>query len=175
MLLRYAGLALFAWLSCSVGFAADETSLFNGQDLTGWQTKAGESLEKQPTAFGGRFKVADGNLVIDDKVKGDVVIETVAKLGAKSELRFEFLPNAKCNNDLYFRGVKFDIKPTDVKNLKLDDWNEFEILSGENSLEFKCNGQSIKTVKTKLPTSSLGIRAEFGAIQYRKLRVQTVK
>ena len=42
------------------------TSLFNGKDLTGWKTKkGGDSLDGKAEAYGNRFKVAQGKIVID--------------------------------------------------------------------------------------------------------------
>jgi hypothetical protein len=147
--------------------------LFNGKDLSGWQTKQGESLEGKAEAFNKRFTAAEGILRIDDKVKGDVVIQTTRQVGKDATLRFDFFPGPGCNNDLFFRGIKFDIKPSDVKNLKVGEWNEFEIVVTGEKAEFKCNGQSIKSgVGTKGGASPFGIRAEFGAIQFRRIRVK---
>lgn len=148
------------------------TLLFNGKDLTGWETKKGESLEGKAEAFGKRFVAADGNLVIDDKVKGDVVIQTTKQIAKDATLKFEFLPGKGCNNDLFFRGVKFDIKPGDIKNLKEGEWNEFEIVVAGEKAEFKCNGQSARSTATKGAGSPFGIRAEFGPIQFRRIRVK---
>lgn len=148
------------------------TLLFNGKDLSGWQTKQGESLEGKTEAFKNRFTTADGILSIDDKVKGDVIIQTTREMSKDSHVKFDFLPGPGCNNDLYFRGIKFDIKKADVKNLKEGEWNEFEIVVQGEKAEFKCNGQVIRSATTKGPGSPLGIRAEFGAIQYRRIRVK---
>ena len=68
--------------ACTVGtaIAADDFKLedgykllFNGKNLDGWQTKAAkpESLEGKTEAFDGRYKVKDGELIVDPKVKGD--------------------------------------------------------------------------------------------------------
>src|SRR5262245_32484330 len=79
-------------LSAGVVVAADDFKLepgykliFNGKNLDGWQTKAAGkdgkpmSLEGKTEAYDGRFKVVDGELVYDPKVKGDRYIETVAR------------------------------------------------------------------------------------------------
>src|SRR5690242_883239 len=62
--------------------------LFNGKNLDGWQTKAGESLDGKTEAFKGRFKVVEGKIVIDPKVKGDVVVQTANKLPAEVSIKF---------------------------------------------------------------------------------------
>src|SRR5262245_48556932 len=93
--------------------------LFNGQDLTGWKVrKTGAALEGKSETPDQRFKVADGLLVVDAKAKGDVIIDSVPELAGDLHLKFDFLPGAGCNNDLYLRGLKFDLKQQDVKNMK---------------------------------------------------------
>lgn len=167
-------------LSSSAFPAADDqpepgyAPLFNGKNLDGWKTKPGESLEGKTEAFKGRFKVMDGVLVIDPAVKGDVIIETTKELAKDVHLKFDFLPGPGCNNDLFFRGLKFDLKKPDVKNLKEGEWNTFEIIIKDGKAEFRCNGETLKTEKAKNESSALGIRAEFGPMKIRKLRMKTM-
>jgi hypothetical protein len=151
--------------------------MFNGKDLTGWKTlgtknKAGESLEGKSEAWNGRFKVKNGELVIDPSVKGDVRIETVKEYAKDVAIKFEFFPDAKCNNDLFFRGEKFDLSKDNVKNIKTGEWNPVEITVKDGKTEFKVNGDVLRSAKTKNENSTFGIRAEFGAIQIRRLRVK---
>jgi hypothetical protein len=148
------------------------TPLFNGKNLDGWKTKSGDSLEGKTEAFQGRFKVIDGNLVIDPKVKGDVTINTAKEFSKDLHIKFEFLPGVGCNNDLFFRSIKFDIVPKAIKGLKLDEWNEFEIIARGDKVEYKCNGVTQRTATAKMASSPLGIRAEFGPIQIRRIRVK---
>jgi hypothetical protein len=176
----FAALALLLAVGVLPAQAADDefkleegyTLLFNGKDLTGWQTKQGDNLDGKQEAFNKRFVVTEGNLVIDEKVKGDVVIQTTRQVSKDATLKFDFRPGAGCNNDLFFRGVKFDIKPADVKNLKEGEWNEFEIVVAGEKAEFKCNGQTHRSTATKGAGSPFGIRAEFGGIQFRRIRLK---
>ena len=71
---------------------------------------------------------ADGVLTIDPKVKGDIVVFTEKTFDKDAHIKFEFKPGKGCNNDLYFRGLKFDLKTPDVKNMKEGEWNAFEIV-----------------------------------------------
>lgn len=151
--------------------------LFNGKNLDGWRSQTGkkEPLDGKTEAFGGRFTAKDGEMVIDPAVKGDVIIETKNRFGAKVTIRFEFKPDAKCNNDLFLLGAKFDIKKEDIKNLKQDDWNELEIVARDGKVVFNCNGQMVRSIPTKGDSSTFAIRAEFGAIRIRKLRASEGK
>ena len=81
-------------------------------------------------AFAGRFKVKDGELVYDPKVKGDRYIETRKDVSGDFTVRFDFKPGEGCNNDILFLGTKFDILAggkNPGKGVKLDEWNKMEI------------------------------------------------
>lgn len=175
ILLPLIGLAVLTSLST----AADDfklepgfTLLFNGKDLSGWKIKGGEALDGKMEAKGGRFKVMDGKLVIDDKIKGNLVLDTAKEFGKDVHIKFDFLPGPGCNNDLYLRGLKFDIKKGDVKNLKEGEWNQFEIIIQGDKAEFKSNGETQRTAAAKGGATPLGVRAEFGPIQIRRMRVK---
>jgi len=148
------------------------TLLFNGKDLDGWQTQTGKKkpLDGQTEAFQGRFRIKDGELVIDPSVKGDVRIETKREFGKTVTIRFEFKPDGKCNNDLFLLGTKFDITLAAIKSAKKDEWNQMEIVVKDGKAAFSCNGQLVSTIPTKGEKSTFAIRAEFGSIVIRKLR-----
>src|SRR5262245_35901079 len=119
-------------LFASVALAADDdfkpesgfTLLFNGKNLDGWKAKTGgEALDGKTEAYKGRFKVSDGILTIDPSVKGDVRIVTTKSFDGDVHIKFDFKPDAKCNNDLFLRGQKFDLVKGNVKNLKEGEWN----------------------------------------------------
>jgi len=171
--------AAFVALSIVQAARADEFKpedgfvlLFNGKDLTGWKTEKGESLDGKAEAYNGRFKAADGLLTLDPKVKGDVKIFTAGEFGKDVHIKFDFKPGPGCNNDLFLRGLKFDLKTPDVKNLKEGEWNAFEIVITGEKAEYRNNGETLKTVPVKGKASAFGIRAEFGPMQVRRLRVK---
>ncbi len=145
-------------------------SLFNGKDLTGWMMKKGASLKGKTETKNKRFQVEDGKLIIDGKSRGNMVIDTDTKFAKDVHLKFDFLAGKGCNNDLYIRGLKFDIKKGGVKNLKPGEWQQFEIVIKGDNAEFKCDGETQRVQKVRNDASPLGVRAEFGAIQYRRFR-----
>ena len=152
------------------------TSFFNGKDLTGWKLRAGgASLDGKTETDKKRFQVVDGDLVIDGKSRGNVVIDTQKAFSGDVHVKFEFQAGKGCNNDLYFRGLKFDIKAGGVKNLKEGEWQQFEIVVQGKKVEFKCDGEVQRTQNAKNDSSPLGVRAEFGAIKYRGFQSKASK
>ena len=153
--------------------------LFNGSDLSGWKVaatkdknKTGEALDGKKETPTKRFIMVDGVLAIDPKVKGDITIFTERTFDKDAHIKFDFKPGKGCNNDLYFRGLKFDLKTSDITNMKEAEWNAFEIIVTGDTAEFKNNGDSIKKAKTKPGATNFGIRAEAGPCEYRRLRIK---
>jgi hypothetical protein len=190
--MRLLSAAMLACATCAAVVAADFTPeagfklIFNGKDLTGWQTKAagkdGKSLplEGKAEAFDKRFVVKDGELVIDPKVKGDRYIETVQQFSGEITIRFDFKPGDGCNNDILLLGTKFDLNAGKdgkgvTKGLKPNEWNKLEIAVKGGSADFSINGEKAATQKTKGDKGSLTLRAEFGPIAIKNLRATEAK
>jgi len=150
------------------------TLLFNGKDLTGWKEFSGkkESLKDKTKAFGGRFEVTDGKLVLDPSVKGDLHIETEREFGKDVHIKFDFQPGPKCNNDLFIRGTKFDIVPGNKENkdVKEGEWSAFEIVVKGDKIEHKVNGVTARTSKAGAKATPFRIRAEFGSLTIKNVR-----
>ena len=152
------------------------TLLFNGKNLDGWKEASGkkEALEGKTEAYNGRFKVIDGKLVYDPAVKGDLYIETVREFAKDVHIKFDFKPGPKCNNDLFLRGTKFDIIPgnKENKNVKDGEWNTLEIVVTGDKVEHKINGETVRMSKAGVKATPFKLRAEFGAIEIKNLRVK---
>jgi hypothetical protein len=165
-------------LIASPAKAADEfkpepgfTPLFNGKDLTGWkERKGGASLDGKTEAYKGRFVVEDEILVIDPKVKGDVRIATTREFAKDVRIRFDYKPSKGCNNDLFLRGHKFDLVKGNVKNLKEGEWNHFEIVIAGDKIEFLNNSEVQRKGTVKSASTVFEVRAEFGAVVFRRMR-----
>jgi hypothetical protein len=150
------------------------TLIFNGKDLDGWQPKGKkEPLTGKGEAFKGRFVVEKGILLIDPAVKGDSYIETTKEFKDVT-IRFDFNPGAKCNNDLFLHGIKFDIVPgnKELPKVKEGEWYEMEITAKGDTVEHKVNGEIARSSKGKAASSTFAIRAEFGAMQIKNMRVK---
>jgi hypothetical protein len=152
------------------------TLLFNGKNLDGWRQKSDKApLEGKTHAYDGRFKVDGGVLIYDPAVKGDRYIETVKEFGKDVHFKFDFKPGPKCNNDVLFRGTKFDIIPgtKENKNVKEGEWYTFELRSTGDTLQYTINNEIVRTTaKVKAKNSTFILRAEIGAMQVKNIRVK---
>lgn len=154
------------------------TPLFNGNNLDGWKEASGkkEALDGKTEAYGGRFKVVEGRLVLDPEVKGDLHLETTKTFAKDVHIKFEFKAGPKCNNDLFLRGTKFDIVPgnKENKNVKEGEWYTLEIVITGDKIEHKIAGETARSanLKADAAASSFRIRAEFGALEIKNIRVK---
>lgn len=154
------------------------TPLFNGKNLDGWKESGGkkEALDGKTEAYGGRFKVVEGTIVYDPGVKGDLSIETTKTFGKDVHIKFDFKPGPKCNNDVFLRGTKFDIVPgnKENKNVKEGEWFAFELIVTGEKVEHKVGGETARTstLKPDAPPTPLRLRAEFGVLEIKNLRVK---
>ena len=148
--------------------------IFNGKDLDGWQTskvKEKVALDGKTESHKGRFKVADGILAFD---AGNAYIETKTAYAKDVHFKFDFRPGPKCNNDILFRGTKFDIVPGNKENpdVKEGEWYTFELIATGDKLEHKINGKTARTTKAAAKASEFVLRAEIGKMEVKNIRAK---
>ncbi|MBI3823052.1 MAG: DUF1080 domain-containing protein [Planctomycetes bacterium] len=151
------------------------TSLFNGKNFDGWRERnSKDTLEGKTEAFKGRFKIVDGVIHYDPKVGGDKYIETIKEYAGDVHFKFDFNPGPKCNNDILFRGTKFDIIPgnKENKNVKEGEWSTFELIAKGDKIEHKINGETARSSTGKAKANTFVLRAEIGAMQVKNIRVK---
>ena len=153
------------------------TLIFNGKNLDGWQTAktaTAEPLQGKTEAFGGRFEVVDGTLVYDPAVKGNAYIETTKEFARDVHIKLDFNGGPKCNNDFFLRGTKFDVVPgaKETTKVKEGEWTTLEIIVQGDKVEHRISGETVRTSKAAAAPSRFMLRAEFGSIQIRNIRVK---
>ena len=148
--------------------------IFNGKDFDGWQPQGKKDNHTgKAEAFGGRFKVVAGSMVIDPNVKGGAYLETVQEFNKDVVLKFDFKAGPKCNNDIFLKGIKFDIVPgnKECPTVKEGEWATCEIIVTGDNVEHKINGQTSRK-STGKKNGPFTVRAEFGAIELKNIRVK---
>jgi 3-keto-disaccharide hydrolase len=154
------------------------TLIFNGKNLDGWREKGSkDTLDGKTEAHKGRMKLEGGSLhyVYTDKIKGDKYIETTKDYAKDVHLKFDFKAGPACNNDILFRGIKFDIVPGkgETKDVKEGEWYTYELIATGDKIEHKINGKVARAAKdAKAKASTIVLRAEFGVIEIKNIRVK---
>ncbi len=166
-------------------FADDKPiELFNGKDLTGWGYKTGETFESfdgKTEASDARYSAKNGILVVNPG-KGTKQLWTKQEFGKDFELTLEFRAAENADSGLFLRKPQLQVRDYPVagpykmlKKYKPQDWNEIVVVAKGGVAKCTCNGEVLEEA-FKLPaTGPIGLEADRGQMEYRKLVLKEMK
>ncbi|MCB0669106.1 MAG: DUF1080 domain-containing protein [Saprospiraceae bacterium] len=189
----YSFFALFMLPICLLAQEAEMHSIFNGKDLTGWQTP---NLKES-------WKVEDGVLMVmnDEEKTGDILWteKSYKDFIIKGEFKFgkgtvdsgffmrsdhdqiQIGISGSLKRDMtcspYIPGKGYPVEATGVADLlKLDDWNTIQVKAEGNHYTSWLNGEKVMeyTSDTATEMGPIGIQLHPGremSIEYRNLMV----
>jgi Domain of Unknown Function (DUF1080) len=185
------GLLVAAGAAPADDFKPEEgyTSLFNGQDLTGWRYKGSkESLEGKTETADGRIKVANGAIVMmekDNKGKGGIIrdLYTVKDFDKPFHLKLEFRAALRADSGVYVRGPQLQVRDfirrdeqKHMKKFRNDDWNELDVVVKNNVVTTTVNGRVLDdtdTLEVIVKGGKPEVRLNGKAIDARDVAVRT--
>jgi hypothetical protein len=158
--------------------------LFNGKDLTGWGYKSKDKFEGfdgKTESSDKRYSAKDGVLVVNPG-KGTAQLWTAEKFPKDFELRLEFRAAVNADSGLFVRGPQLQVRDYPVagpykmlKKYKAQDWNEIVVVVKGEVAHCTCNGEVLEE-KLKVPaTGPIGLEADRGQMEYRKIRLKEIK
>jgi hypothetical protein len=160
--------------------------LFNGKDLTGWGYKGKEkdsfeSFDGKTESSDKRYSAKNGVLVVNPG-KGIAQLWTKEKFPKDFELRLEFRAAENADSGLFVRGPQLQVRDylvagpyKDLKKYKPQDWNEIVVIVKGEVAHCTCNGEVLNE-KMKVPaTGPIGLEADRGQMEYRKIRLKAIK
>lgn len=158
--------------------------LFNGKDLTGWGYKTGDKFEAfdgKTVASDGRYAAKDGVIVVNPG-KGTKQLWTAAKFPTDFELRLEFRAAVNADSGLFVRGPQLQVRDylvagpfKELKKYKAQDWNEIVVIVKGTTAESTCNGEPLGKAMKVPETGPIGLEADRGQMEYRKIRLKELK
>lgn len=165
----------------------DDVELFNGKDLTGWgyKDKEGkfESFDGKTESSDKRYSAKDNVLRVNDG-KGLRQLWTSAKFSGDMEVTLEFRAGVNADSGLFLRNQPSQLQVRDylvagpyknLKKYKPQDWNEVIVVVKGTTIRCTCNDEELEQ-KLKLPdTGPIGLEADRGVMEYRKIRVKKLK
>jgi len=154
--------------------------LFNGRDLTGWHYKDGEPLDGKLNATDGRYTARDGRIVVNPpKATRLAQLWTVKEFPKDFVLKLEFRAGYNADSGVFVRKPQLQCRDylvagpyKELKQYKPQDWNELEITVQGDTMTATCNGEPLK-FDMKLPaTGPIGLEADRGQMEYRRIRIK---
>ena len=157
-------------------------SLFNGKDLTGWGYLTNHFDGKKATDDG-RYSASNGVLVVHPKEPRLLqALWTTREFPKDFVLKFEFRAGVNADSGVFLRKPQLQVRDylvagpyKQLKNYKQQDWNEVEVTVKDGVAHCVCNGEVLEDAKKLPETGPIGLEADRGQMEYRRIRIKEEK
>ena len=189
MAFSVAAAALLTTISSADDFKMESgfVSLTNGKDLGGWGYKDSmgrvEAFAGKTDASDGRYTAKDGMIVVNpfDPTKGPHLQQlwTTREFPKNFHLKLEFRAAVNADSGIFLRKPQLQCRDylvagpyKQLQKYRAQDWNEIEVIVKDNVAHCSCNGEVLEAA-LKLPdTGSIGLEADRGQMEYRRIRLK---
>ena len=155
--------------------------LLNLKDLTGWHYANGPEFKDMPSASDGRYTARDGRIVVNPG-KGLAQLWTTREFPTDFHLKLEFRAGVNADSGIFLRKPQLQCRDyyvagpyKDLKTYKPQDWNEIEVIVKGKVATCTCNGEELKFPNELPPTGPIGLEADRGQMEYRRIRIKELK
>lgn len=155
--------------------------LLNLKDLTGWHYANGPEFKDMPSASDGRYTARDGRIVVNPG-KGLAQLWTTREFPTDFHLKLEFRAGVNADSGIFLRKPQLQCRDyyvagpyKELKNYKPQDWNEIEVIVKGKVATCTCNGEELKFPNELPPTGPIGLEADRGQMEYRRIRIKELK
>ena len=155
--------------------------LLNGKDLSGWHYKNGPAFDGQTSASDGRYTARDGRIVVNVG-QGHAQLWTVREFPSDFHLKLEFRAGANADSGVFIRKPQLQCRDylvagpyKDLKGYKPQDWNEIEVVVKGKVAACTCNGEPLAFPNELPATGPIGLEADRGQMEYRRIRIKELK
>jgi hypothetical protein len=169
------------------------TNPFNGKNLTGWGYLEKQSDKTVFVSFDGRKESSDsrfagkkGILSVNpwNQEKGPhwISLWTVQEYPEDFTLSLEFRASVNADSGIYLRGKQLQCRDylvagpyKKLQKYKAQEWNLIEVTVKNNVARCTCNGEILEEAM-QLPTSGrFGLEADRGLMEYRNIKIKSLK
>lgn len=155
--------------------------LLNLKDLTGWHYANGPEFKDMPSASDGRYTARDGRIVVNPG-KGLAQLWTTREFPTDFHLKLEFRAGVNADSGIFLRKPQLQCRDylvagpyKELKTYKPQDWNEVEVIVKGKVATCTCNGEELKFPNELPPTGPIGLEADRGQMEYRRIRIKELK
>ena len=158
-------------------------SLFNGKDLTGWGFRT-NNFDHKKSSPDGRYVAKNGRLIVTTPAEGSRIqqLYTTRKFPENFILRLEFRATPNADSGVFIRQPQLQCRDYPLagpyKNLqhyKAQDWNAMEVTVRDGIAYCTCNGEVLEAALKVPATGPIGLEGDSGQMEYRHIRLQTIK
>jgi hypothetical protein len=154
-------------------------SLFNGKDLTGWGYLT-KSFDGKTESDDGRYSAANGVLTVHPHTpRLEQTLWTAKEFPQDFTLKFDFRAAVNADSGVFLRKPQLQVRDylvagpyRNLKKYKPQDWNEVIVTVTNNVARCVCNGEVLEEAMRLPSTGPIGIEADRGQVEYRRIRVR---
>lgn len=154
-------------------------SLFNGQDLTGWGYQT-NNFDGKTQSDDARYSAKDGILTVHPKTPRLVQkLWTTRQFPKNFILKLEFRAAVNADSGLFIRKPQLQVRDylvagpyKTLKKYKPQDWNKIVVVVKDGVAHCTCNGEVLEDALKLPPTGPIGLEADRGQMEYRRLRIK---
>jgi len=155
--------------------------LLNLKDLTGWHYANGPEFKGLTNASDNRYTARDGRIVVNAG-KGLAQLWTTREFPADFHLKLEFRAGSNADSGVFLRKPQLQCRDylvagpyKELKTYKPQDWNEIEVIVKGKVATCTCNGEELKFPNELPATGPIGLEADRGQMEYRRIRIKELK
>jgi hypothetical protein len=154
-------------------------SLFNGNDLTGWGYKTNH-FDGKTASSDGRYSGKDGILTVHPREPRVMqILWTTREFPKDFNLKLEFRAAVNADSGIFIRRPQLQCRDylvagpyKDLKKYKPQDWNEIEVTVTNGVAHCTCNGEVLEAAMKVPETGPIGLEADRGQMEYRRIRLK---
>jgi sialate O-acetylesterase len=155
--------------------------LLNGTDLTGWHYANGPEFKAMRDASDGRYTARDGRIVVNPG-KGLAQLWTTREFPHDFHLKLEFRAGVNADSGIFLRKPQLQCRDylvagpyKELTKYKPQEWNEIEVIVKGKVATCTCNGEELKFPNELPSTGPIGLEADRGQMEYRRIRIKELK
>jgi len=157
-------------------------SLFNGKDLTGWGYQT-NNFDGKTQSNDARYSAKDGILTVHPREPRLMQILWATREFPKDfNLKLEFRAAVNADSGVFIRKPQLQCRDypvagpyKDLKKYKPQDWNEIEVTVTNGVAHCTCNGEVLEAALKVPETGPIGLEADRGQMEYRRIRLKELK
>lgn len=173
--------------------ADHQASPFNRKNLTGWGylEKQNEkmvfiAIDGRKESSDGRFTGKKGVLAVNpwNEAKGPhwISLWTAQEYPEDFTLSLEFRASVNADSGIYLRGKQLQCRDylvagpyKKLQKYKAQEWNRIEVTVTNNVARCTCNGEVLEEALQLPSTGRFGLEADRGLMEYRNIKIKTLK
>ena len=142
------------------------------------------SFDGKTSTPGGRYKAISGRLVVTTPPEGRKIQQlwTTEEFPDDFELILEFRATPNADSGVFIRQPQLQCRDyllagpyKDLKKYKAGDWNELVVTVTGGLAKATCNGELLVDDMKVPATGPIGLEGDRGQIEYRRIRIKTLK